>query len=118
MCTAEKTDFKNEGSKSVDIVTDGVKLGGIVGALDYTKEMTGRVLENCWFAGSITGEKARQSGGIVGTVIGNSKADVNYTLKNCLFTGYVGNDRVPKSGEHHSRCIESHSDGVAFSCRL
>ena len=83
----------------VDIVTDGVKLGGIVGALDYTKEMTGRVLENCWFAGSITGEKARQSGGIVGTVIGNSKADVNYTLKNCLFTGYVGNDRVPKSGD-------------------
>jgi len=83
----------------VDIVTDGVKLGGIVGALDYTKEMTGRVLENCWFAGSITGEKARQSGGIVGTVIGNSKNDVNYTIKTCLFTGYIGNDRVPKSGD-------------------
>ena len=83
----------------VEIVTDGVKIGGIVGALDYTKEMTGRVLENCWFAGSISGEKARKSGGIVGTVIGNSKADVNYTLKNCLFTGYVGNNRVPKSGD-------------------
>jgi hypothetical protein len=81
------------------IVTNGQQVGGIVGRLvygDYSFMLNPEV-NNCWFDGSIIGA-TKYAGGIVGTArcfssIKNPQKSI-VTIKNCLNTGYITNDRT------------------------
>ena len=84
----------------VDIVTNGIQVGGVVGRYvyadkEYQKPMT---INNCWYNGQLVmKEDSRQGAGIVSTLMlatGIEPEKALYNIKNCFNTGSISNERT------------------------
>ena len=70
-----------------DVSSNNGYLGGILGR----NMVSGTVVENCWFAGSVKAECDDNQNWAtkIGGIVGQSEGDASSTIKNCLVTGKI-----------------------------
>lgn len=99
-------------SSSMDISSNNVRMGGIVGTLPSNADCTGGVIEHCEFTGTLTSktvnaaDKAMFYGGIAGVVY-------NATIRDCVMKGTI------TGNEHDTYCggITSYaSASTVYNC--